>query len=255
MSEDLKLDYKLRPDPAMAEHKDTTKGREPEPAKQDEGDTIQLGEMKMSYSEAVARATTGEHGERAQTPPIILPEDQDGGDMGILGFTKIDMSGKHPQQPPHALLQELLPERQSSLPPPIPEPDPEETFTLVRPPSETYEEMPLNSKRGKGTENELRLYRQIDELQQRLMSMQTRAEIAEEKSELTEQRNSELKKRLDSAISGDETLKDAAALVDHAEKLEDENKTLKEQLRDAQSHIFSLQPYRKDLTPEEVGRV
>lgn len=250
MSEDLKLAYERQPDPTMAGHKETTKSRGAEQAEQDGAGTIRLGDMKMSYSEVIARASTGERGERAQTPPLgISSEERDGAEMALVGLAKVDTSRKHPQ---HELLQQHLPERGSSLPPQDPEAGlEEEDFTLVRTPSGTYEGLSLNSKRGRSAEGELHFYRQIEELQRRIKSMQTQVEIAEEKSERMEQRNSELKKRLD----GDETLKDAAALVDHAEKLEDENKMLKEQLRDAQSHIFSLQPYRKDLTPEEVGRV
>ena len=44
-------------------------------------------------------------------------------------------------------------------------------------------------------------------------------------------------------------------LASKAKELAEENRVLREQLNDAQSHIFSLQPYRKDLTPEEVGQV
>ncbi|KAK3315465.1 hypothetical protein B0H66DRAFT_583954 [Apodospora peruviana] len=43
-------------------------------------------------------------------------------------------------------------------------------------------------------------------------------------------------------------------LLSVVEGLEKENQRLKADLDDARSHIFSLQPYRKDLTPEEVGR-
>ncbi|KAK0706053.1 hypothetical protein B0T26DRAFT_654715 [Lasiosphaeria miniovina] len=44
------------------------------------------------------------------------------------------------------------------------------------------------------------------------------------------------------------------ALVQELERLQAENRGLKADLDDARSHIFSLQPYRKDLTPDEVGR-
>ncbi|KAG6984381.1 hypothetical protein FocnCong_v005047 [Fusarium oxysporum f. sp. conglutinans] len=43
-------------------------------------------------------------------------------------------------------------------------------------------------------------------------------------------------------------------LASKAKELAEENRVLREQLNDAQSHIISLQPYRKDLTPEEVGQ-
>ncbi|KAL2024378.1 hypothetical protein VTK56DRAFT_8860 [Thermocarpiscus australiensis] len=45
----------------------------------------------------------------------------------------------------------------------------------------------------------------------------------------------------------------ADELADTIKSLGAENKYLKAEL-DEQSHIFSLQPYRKDLTPEEVGQ-
>ncbi|KAF5247946.1 hypothetical protein FANTH_6227 [Fusarium anthophilum] len=42
------------------------------------------------------------------------------------------------------------------------------------------------------------------------------------------------------------------ALASKVQKLAEENRVLREQLNDTQSHIFRLQPYRKDLTPAEV---
>lgn len=45
------------------------------------------------------------------------------------------------------------------------------------------------------------------------------------------------------------------ALQGTVDRLERENQRLKSDLDDARSHIFSLQPYRKDLTPHEVGTV
>lgn len=45
------------------------------------------------------------------------------------------------------------------------------------------------------------------------------------------------------------------AVGEAIDNLERENRKLKAELEDARSHIFSLQPYRKDLTPEEVGTV
>lgn len=43
--------------------------------------------------------------------------------------------------------------------------------------------------------------------------------------------------------------------ADEITALKAENKGLKAELDEARSHIFSLQPYRKDLTPKEVGQV
>jgi hypothetical protein len=44
-------------------------------------------------------------------------------------------------------------------------------------------------------------------------------------------------------------------LAGTVEELQQANEKLKTERDDARSHIFSLQPYMKDLTPEEVGRV
>ncbi|OHW89605.1 hypothetical protein CSPAE12_11829 [Colletotrichum incanum] len=100
--------------------------------------------------------------------------------------------------------------------------------------------------------HELLLHREIEELQRKLKLTTARAEIAEEKAERAEQRISEIKTSMSSAVNELEV--DTDSLVPKLNQLRTENSTLKEQLRDAQSHIFSLQPYRKELTPEEVGR-
>ncbi|KAK1723585.1 uncharacterized protein BDZ83DRAFT_720573 [Colletotrichum acutatum] len=96
------------------------------------------------------------------------------------------------------------------------------------------------------------LRRGIMELRHRLKSTTARAEIAEEKVERAERRIGEIKSTVNSTIT--EIEKDTAPLASKINELSTENAALKEQLRDAQSHIFSLQPYRKELTPEEVGR-
>ncbi|KAK1658361.1 hypothetical protein BDP55DRAFT_565199 [Colletotrichum godetiae] len=98
----------------------------------------------------------------------------------------------------------------------------------------------------------LLLRREIMELRHRLKSTTARAEIAEEKVERAERRIGEIKSTVASTIT--EIEKDTAPLASKLNELNTENSALKEQLRDAQSHIFSLQPYRKELTPEEVGR-
>lgn len=101
--------------------------------------------------------------------------------------------------------------------------------------------------------DDLLLRREIMELRHRLKSTTARAEIAEEKVERAERRIGEIKSTVTSTIT--EIEKDTAPLASKVNELNTENTALKEQLRDAQSHIFSLQPYRKELTPEEVGRV
>jgi hypothetical protein len=249
--EDLKREFEPRPDPTMPQYKEANPSRAAEQASRDGAGEIQLENMKMTYAQHAAR---GQQTNNEQTAVHGPHEERDGAEMAILGFARVEKPPKHPQEV--AIIEQLLPQRNPSLPPPvIPESDPEDGFTLVSPP-EAYDDLAiLKPKTQAAAGQELRLYRQVDLLQQRVESMKTRAEIAEEKAELMEHRNAELKKRVECAVSEDETLKEAAALVEEVEKLEDENKTLKEQLRDAQSHIFSLQPYREELTPEKVGRV
>ncbi|KAK2051264.1 hypothetical protein LY76DRAFT_688464 [Colletotrichum caudatum] len=98
----------------------------------------------------------------------------------------------------------------------------------------------------------LALQKEIDKLRRKLDSATARAEIAEEKAERAEQRIGEIKADMSLAVDKVET--DQDSLVPKVKQLKTENSTLKEQLRDAQSHIFSLQPYRREITPEQVGR-
>ncbi|KAF4916352.1 hypothetical protein CGCVW01_v010132 [Colletotrichum viniferum] len=99
---------------------------------------------------------------------------------------------------------------------------------------------------------ELRLHRDIDDLRQKLRSSKAQAEIAEERADRMEKRIQEIKSVKAPKLTDAE--RDINSLYSSVNELKTENSALKEQLRDAQSHIFSLQPYRKELTPEEVGR-
>lgn len=109
-------------------------------------------------------------------------------------------------------------------------------------------------------DQELRLWRENAELRREL--------------ELEKKRREEQSSRADQAQSVAATLQEQldvqearlnSSLVEIAEgndvlagvvgNLKKENAELKAELEDARSHIFSLQPYRKDLTPEEAGRV
>lgn len=47
----------------------------------------------------------------------------------------------------------------------------------------------------------------------------------------------------------------ARFLVNENQQLRDENQRLKSELAEAQSQIFKLQPYIKDITPDEAGSV
>jgi hypothetical protein len=244
--EDLKTEFEPKPqsDDTMPQRTENVKPKIPEKIPHNDAGTIPLQDMKKTYSQQLQASV--EDG---------ADDEHDGAEMAIMGFTQIEVPGK--QSKPKTILDELLPERNSSIPPPaVAETDPEEAFTLVTAPAEIQDDMqPAKRAKGRDQAQEQHLHRQIQDLQLRLESMKARAEIAEEKSDLLGQRNADLKKRMESAVDADETLKDAAALIRETERLEDENKLLTEQLRDAQSHIFSLQPYRKDLTKEEVGRV
>lgn len=53
----------------------------------------------------------------------------------------------------------------------------------------------------------------------------------------------------------DDRIKDTERQELEIRKLKAENIQLKNELSDAQSHIFSLQPYRKELTMNDVGQV
>ncbi|KAK0705552.1 hypothetical protein B0H67DRAFT_497653 [Lasiosphaeris hirsuta] len=85
----------------------------------------------------------------------------------------------------------------------------------------------------------------MEALQKRLQEASSRADQAERAAE-------ELQKRLKAGFEHTSSGKDT--LTDTVEVLKSENKSLRAELDDARSHIFSLQPYRQDLTPEEVGR-
>ncbi|KAH7250090.1 uncharacterized protein BKA55DRAFT_594251 [Fusarium redolens] len=95
------------------------------------------------------------------------------------------------------------------------------------------------------------LHRLIEDLLQRLSELNENKQIAEEKADRLSEKVKSMKERLSYHMTVVEHCK---TLSSKAKELAEENHVLKEQLNDAQSHIFSLQPYRKDLTPEEVGQ-
>ncbi|CEI69521.1 hypothetical protein FVEN_g7041 [Fusarium venenatum] len=92
----------------------------------------------------------------------------------------------------------------------------------------------------------------IKDLQRQLSALTTDKQIAEEKSDMLSEKLNSLKQRMSSNMTEVEI--SSEALADKVEELGKENRALREQLNDAQSHIFSLQPYRKELTSEEVGQ-
>jgi hypothetical protein len=91
-----------------------------------------------------------------------------------------------------------------------------------------------------------RVYQVQHAAEKQVAEAENRAEQAER---VVEELELQIKSSLEEVATGTDTLADAF------EALKSENKGLKAELDEARSHIFSLQPYRKDLTPEEVGRV
>jgi chaperonin cofactor prefoldin len=231
-------------DPTMPQHRpDSNDGPDlpgKEPLETDAG-TIPLEEMKMTYSQALVRHAMSSENDNSHSPDTA----------DLLGFTKVEN--------PHrlrgaALLDNLVPARNTSLPPPTI--DEEVDLSEDRPYMMTefsQSRDDLHMLRRKNSGQEMRLMRELDELRLKVHSLTMRAEIAEEKAERAESKIGELKNNVHSTFA--EVEKDTDTLAGELDRIQSENSSLKEQLRDAQSHIFSLQPYRKELTPEEVGRV
>ncbi|KAG8669584.1 hypothetical protein FPOAC2_08918 [Fusarium poae] len=101
-------------------------------------------------------------------------------------------------------------------------------------------------------EQNCQLDRRIQDLQRQLSALTTDKQIAEEKSDMLAEKLNNMKQRMNSNMTEVEI--SSEALADKVEELGKENRALREQLNDAQSHIFSLQPYRKELTTEDVGQ-
>jgi len=102
------------------------------------------------------------------------------------------------------------------------------------------------SQHSREREVEQRVRREMEQLRMQLREANSRADQAERAAEeLTRQ----LKLR-----SSETTTVDSDDSPDTLTALKAENKGLKAELDEARSHIFSLQPYRKDLTPKEAGQ-
>lgn len=100
--------------------------------------------------------------------------------------------------------------------------------------------------RGRGQEEKQALLREAENLRAQLKEANSRVDQAEQ---VAEELGRQLKARSTEVVrAGDDP-------ADTVKSLKAENAGLKAELDDARSHIFSLQPYRKDLTPEEVGLV
>jgi hypothetical protein len=109
-------------------------------------------------------------------------------------------------------------------------------------------------------DQELRLWRENAELRRELELEKKRREEQSARADQEQSVAATLQEQLDvqearlnsslvEIAEGNDVL---AGVVGNLKK---ENAELKAELEDARSHIFSLQPYRKDLTPEEAGRV
>ena len=104
---------------------------------------------------------------------------------------------------------------------------------------------PDKQARGHG-DDEIRLRQEIESLQKRLKEATSRAEYAERATD-------DMERRLKAATN--EVIASNNSLEYTVKQLQSQNQNLKTELDDARSHIFGLQPYIKDLMPEEVGRV
>ncbi|OHF00672.1 hypothetical protein CORC01_03989 [Colletotrichum orchidophilum] len=257
-------------DPTLPQHREGNKPPIPDkkPLDTDAG-SIALDDMGLTYSPAP----------KNQVTVIIEPASPfANSESDMMGFTKVEMpapeNGAQSSGPRQALPKGLVatrfnnyPASHSSRQPLSPsstvtsssfvECDLIDLGTDVSSPSREFSEKDVNTTARDGEDEtevsqELLLRREIEELRYRLKSTTARAEIAEEKVERAEQRIGEIKSTVTSTVT--EIKNDTGPLATKFDELETENSALKEQLRDAQSHIFSLQPYRKELTPEEVGR-
>lgn len=140
------------------------------------------------------------------------------------------------------------PNRKSSLPPTAEEEEPDDDF-----PGFSQNSFTRRKDQSKPQEDHTVLQRHLVDLTRRHRALVADKQIVEEKAQRMAEKINNMKQRMNCNMT--EVERSNEELATKVEKLMDENRILREELNDAQSHIFSLQPYRKDLTPEEVGRV
>lgn len=256
--------------------KETTVETESEPSKSSDDDMghdtdagrIRLDEMrtKPSYSDAVAGTGKRDASSKSKFSEMEKSFDPEGDrDMDNIDLEAVDaamLGGLPSMEMFDAVPFQKPPARKSSLPPTAEEDEPGDdgrstSGKATRSRSQdNYEKTSFSRRKdyeNKDAEENQRLRRHVQDLYKKINKLDTEKQIAEEKAERAAARVAEMKHHLNSDMSEIEL--STEALANERDKYRDENRALREQLNDAQSHIFSLQPYRKDLTPEEVGRV
>jgi hypothetical protein len=102
-------------------------------------------------------------------------------------------------------------------------------------------------------ESELSLWHENGELRRQLEFERARAAQAERVAEELRTYARAKEEHLHASMRA--VASDSDALGAEISKLRTETQALKAELDDARSHIFSLQPYRQELTPKEIGTV
>ncbi|KAJ4307291.1 hypothetical protein N0V88_000674 [Collariella sp. IMI 366227] len=112
-------------------------------------------------------------------------------------------------------------------------------------PAHSQDDNDVRSHRSRRRDDERRVRQEMEQLELQLAEANSRAEQAER---VAEELTRQLRHHRREVATEDE---DGTNII---KSLKKENLALKAELSDARSHIFSLQPYRKDLTPKEVGQ-
>jgi DNA repair exonuclease SbcCD ATPase subunit len=244
MSEDLKREFEPQP-PSRSGSLTQNENKPPRlkklPTDRDAGE-IQLEDMKERYQGTSAGMYRRQSANDADA--------SDPADAAIQGASRIPRSRERSAEafavvPGMGQISPPFPTSQvTALPRSRPASVLPRAYTVLSPPrpSQTQDDLDVMRRRSISQEQELQLHHQIRKLQEQLDQANQQASAAQ----------TALQARLDEL---DELSKDAEALTETIGELRQENEKLTTERDDARSHIFSLQPYMKDLTPEEVGRV
>lgn len=169
------------------------------------------------------------------------------GSVSLLDVSTMELFGD-------AVAYQSAPGRTSSLLPTTEEDEPDDEYLPAG-----YEKASFTARRKREDpkmelqEENMRLRRHVNDLSKKNANLITEKQIAEEKADRAAERVAEMKASMSSGMTDIERTTDS--LLQELQKAKEENHALREQIKDAQAHIFSLQPYRKDLTAEEIGRV